>query len=136
MNRLTCLSAKSIFFVRLTDDSSSLCCRYIKKDKGFNLKQQPYQSVPLIFACFKSCVWFCTFFGDGIHGLHSRWNVVGDVTVDQPGTRILRTHFHRLNKKQQDSSLLTLSSSKFQFILAISVIYLIIFLAPFTIVIF
>lgn len=39
-----------------------------------------------------------TFFSDGIHRLHAAFNVVSDVTVEQPGTRILWTHFHCLEK--------------------------------------
>lgn len=39
-----------------------------------------------------------TFFSDGIQRLHAALDVVSDMTVEQPGTRILRTHFHRLEK--------------------------------------
>lgn len=40
-----------------------------------------------------------------IHCLHATFNVVGDVTVEQPATGILRTHFHCLEKISTSDSL-------------------------------
>lgn len=48
------------------------------------------------YTCLPSCP--VTFFRHTIHGLHAAFNVVGDVAVEQPATRVLRTHFHCLQK--------------------------------------
>lgn len=44
-------------------------------------------------------VCFLTLFLDSIKCLHATFNVVSDVTVEQPGTRILRTHLYCLESK-------------------------------------
>lgn len=43
---------------------------------------------------------FLTFFRDSIHRLHAGFNVVGDVTVEQPFTRVLRTHLYCLKRRK------------------------------------
>lgn len=61
---------------------------------------------------------FLTFFCDSIHCLHAGFNVVGDVTVEQPFTRVLRTHLYCLKRRKnrhviycQDNILFMLQST-------------------------
>ena len=42
---------------------------------------------------------FHTFLCDSIHRLHAGFNVVGDMTVEQPFTRVLRTHLYCLKRR-------------------------------------
>lgn len=94
----------------------NLCFVHVPRELSLSPSSSVTQpKIPLLFAVKQStlvtilhhfwqhiCLSFfsppLTFFSYTIHCLHAAFNVVGDVTVEQPGTGILRTHFHCLEK--------------------------------------
>lgn len=68
------------------------------------------QTCYYLHGAFIATVWllvwirFLTFFGDRIYRFHASFNVIDDVTMEQPSTRILRTHLYGLKVREVRTS--------------------------------